>query len=188
MGYADKKITILAFGDSLTAGYGLSGEDAFPVQLEAALKARGHQVQIINAGVSGDTSAGGIARIDWSLADKPDVVIVELGANDALRGLDPKGTKKNLQVIIQKSRQAGARVLLVGMKAPPSLGTEYVERFDPIYPELAAELSVPLYPFFLQGVAGRAELNLNDGIHPTAAGVKIIVENILPYVEKALPR
>ncbi len=188
MGYADEKITILAFGDSLTAGYGLAAADAFPVRLEAALQERGHQVKIINAGVSGDTSAGGVSRIAWSLADKPDVVIVELGANDALRGLDPQETKKNLQEIIEKSLLAGARVLLAGMKAPRSLGSDYVERFDPIYPELANEQSVPLYPFFLEGVAGRTDLNQGDGIHPTGAGVRIIVANILPYVEQVLTR
>ncbi len=186
MGYAQEKKIILAFGDSLTAGYGLAREDAFPVVLEAALQARGHQVRIINAGVSGDTSAGGVSRIDWSLADKPDVVIVELGANDALRGLDPELTRKNLITIITKAREAGAKVLLAGMKAPRSLGADYVSRFDPIYPQIASELAVPLYPFFLEDVAGHPDLNQADGIHPRAQGIGIIVENILPYVEDIL--
>lgn len=186
MGYAEEKFKILAFGDSLTAGYGLATGDSFAARLEAALNERGYQVEVINAGVSGDTSAGGAGRIDWSLADRPDLVIVELGANDALRGLDPEDTRRNLMTIIGRSRQAGARVLLAGMKAPRSLGADYVGRFDPIYPQIAAELAVPLYPFFLEGVTGRPELNQRDGIHPTAAGVEIIVAGILPYVEKLI--
>ena len=186
MGYGEEKKTILAFGDSLTAGYGLPAEEAFPILLESALAARGYQVRIVNAGVSGDTSAGGAGRIDWSLADTPDLVIVELGANDALRGLDPGQTKRNLITIINKARSVGAKVLLAGMKAPRSLGADYVSSFDPIYPQIARQLSVPLYPFFLAGVAGQPDLNQADGIHPTAAGVKIIVENILPYVEEVL--
>ncbi len=186
MGYAAEKMTILAFGDSLTAGYGLAGEDAFPGRLEKALSEKGYRVRVVNAGVSGDTSAGGAARIGWSLADQPDLVILELGANDALRGLDPEQTRTNLATIITQSRAAGARVLLAGMKAPRSLGEDYVRRFDAVYPELAAEFNLPLYPFFLDGVTGNPALNQEDGIHPNAAGVRVIVERILPYVEQIL--
>jgi len=186
MGYAAEKITILAFGDSLTAGYGLAEDESFPVLLESALKKQGMAVRVINAGVSGDTSAGGVARIGWSLADKPDLVILELGANDALRGLDPAQVRRNLAAIINQCRVAGARVFLAGMKAPRSLGADYTGRFDPIYPELAAEFSIPLYPFFLAGVTGHPDLNQGDGIHPNAAGVKVIVEKMLPVIQKVL--
>ncbi len=171
---------VLVLGDSLVAGYGLAAENAFPAQLERALRERGHPVQVINAGVSGDTSAGGLARLDWALADQPDVVIVELGANDALRGIDPDQTRANLDQILKRLHEAGAEVLLAGMKAPRNMGPEYSERFDSIYPDLAAKHTVSLYPFFLEGVAFDPALNLPDGIHPNPRGIAIIVENILP--------
>jgi|AP95_1055475.scaffolds.fasta_scaffold63299_1 acyl-CoA thioesterase-1 len=176
----DGPITILALGDSLTAGYGLLAGEAFPDQLEAALQARGHDVRIINAGVSGDTTAGGRARFAWSLADDPDAVIVELGANDGLRGLDPEQTFANLDAILTEAAARGVPVLLTGMKAPPNLGREYGAAFDAIYTRLAARHEVRLYPFFLDGVATLAELNQDDGIHPNTAGVAVIVARILP--------
>ncbi len=173
-------ITILALGDSLTAGYGLLAGEAFPDQLEAALQARGHDVRIINAGVSGATTAGARARFAGSLADDPDAVIVELGANDGLRGLDPEQTFANLDAILTEAAARGVPVLLTGMKAPPNLGREYGAAFDAIYTRLAACLEVRLYPFFLDGVATVAELNQDDGIHPNTAGVAVIVARILP--------
>ncbi len=180
--------TILAFGDSLTAGYGLPAPDSFPTRLEQALNSAGYQVKVINAGISGDTSAGGVARISWSLAEKPDLAIVELGANDALRGLNPQETRKNLAFILTQLNKAGVKTILAGMKAPRNLGENYYTSFDRIYPELAAQYQVELYPFFLQGVVGITALNQVDGIHPNAAGVKVIVERILPLVEKVLQR
>ncbi len=180
--------TILAFGDSLTAGYGLPAADSFPTRLEQALNSAGYQVKVINAGISGDTSAGGVARISWSLAEKPDLAIVELGANDALRGLNPQETRKNLAFILTQLNKAGVKTILAGMKAPRNLGENYYTSFDRIYPELAAQYQVELYPFFLQGVVGITALNQVDGIHPNAAGVKVIVDQILPLVEKVLQR
>ncbi len=173
---------MLALGDSLTAGYGLAAEEAFPARLQMALRKQGLRVRVINAGVSGDTSAGGRARLDWSLADNPSAAIVELGANDALRGLDPDATRANLDAIISKLRKRGIAVLLAGMLAPPNLGPEYEARFNAIYPALATKHGVLFYPFFLDGVAARPELNQADGMHPTAAGVDIIVERMLPLV------
>ncbi len=186
LGAAQVPLHILVLGDSLTAGYGLPKQAAFPARLEAALRQRGHQVRVSNAGVSGDTSAGGLARLDWALADRPQLVVVELGANDALRGLDPQQTRQNLKAIIERLQKAGVKVLLAGMKAPRNLGEDYYNKFDPIYPELAQQHQLPLYPFFLAGVAGRPELNLADGIHPNRAGVEKIVEAILPLVEDCL--
>jgi len=179
-------LRIAVFGDSLTAGYGLPEAQAFPARLEAALQLRGHDVRVINAGVSGDTSAGGRARLDWTLADRPDVVIVELGANDALRGLDPAQTESNIDDILGRALKSGARVLLAGMRAPPNFGREYQERFDGLFPRLARKHDVALYPFFLDGVAMERSLNQSDGIHPNAAGVEIIVERILPSLEALL--
>ena len=179
----DGAIRVAVLGDSLTAGYGLPEAQAFPARLEAALKARGHQVRLINAGVSGDTSAGGKARLDWTLADKPQIVIVELGANDAMRGMDPAQTEANLDDIIGRAKASGARVLLTGMLAPPNWGRQYQQQFDSLYPRLAQKHGVPLYPFFLDGVAMDHKLNQQDGIHPSAAGVEIIVHKILPAVE-----
>jgi acyl-CoA thioesterase-1 len=178
--------TIVAFGDSLTAGYGLPPADGFATRLGAALTAAGVGARVINAGVSGDTTAGGLARVDWLLADKPDLVIVELGANDALRGFDPGETRRNLNAIIERIQSAGARVLLAGMRAPPNLGREYAEEFNRIFPDLAKRHKVPLYPFFLDGVAAVPQLNQADGIHPNAKGVAVIVERIMPKLLRAL--
>jgi acyl-CoA thioesterase I len=177
---------ILALGDSLTAGYGLAAEDGFTARLEAALKAAGVAAKVINGGVSGDTSAGGLARVDWLMAEKPDLVIVELGANDALRGLDPVDTRRNLDDVIARIQKAGATVVLAGMKAPPNLGREYTADFDRIFPELAKQHKVALYPFFLDGVAADPALNQADGIHPNAKGVTVIVERMLPTLLHAL--
>ncbi len=179
---AGEAVRVTALGDSLTAGYGLPVDETFPVQLEIALRAAGAKVTIANAGVSGDTTAGGLARLDWVMADRPALVIVELGANDGLRGLDPSMTYQNLDRILTRLAAAGARVLLAGMYAPPNLGRDYGEAFDTIYPRLAEKHGVPLYPFFLDGVATDPDLNQHDGIHPNAAGVAAIVERITPYV------
>jgi acyl-CoA thioesterase-1 len=175
---------ILAFGDSLTAGYGLSPQQAFPVRLQAKLAASGLDVKIVNGGVSGDTSAGGLARLDWALAEHPDFVLVELGANDALRGIDPKLTYANLDQILTRIAAAGAKALLLGMRAPPNWGRDYSAQFDAIFPDLAAKHHVPLYPFFLDGVATDPALNQSDGLHPTAHGVDIIVERVAPLVAR----
>jgi len=177
---------ILVLGDSLTAGYGIAAEEAFPAQLQKSLRSAGHQVTVINAGVSGDTTAGGLSRLEWALADRPDMVIVELGGNDALRALAPGQTRENLDSILTRLRQAGVDILLTGMLAPRNLGSDYYSKFDQIYPELSNKHNIPLYPFFLQGVAGNPELNLRDGIHPNARGGWAIVANIMPYVEKVL--
>ena len=182
---ADEKI-ILAFGDSLTAGFGLKRQDSFPSRLEMALRGAGHKVRVINGGVSGDTTAGGLARLDWLMHDNPDLVIVELGANDALRGLDPSGTRRNLDAIIRRIKQRGAKVLLAGMRAPPNMGSDYVEKFNAIFPDLARRNNVPLYGFFLDGVILKPDLLQPDGIHPNAAGVAEIVKRILPTVTQAL--
>jgi len=175
--------TIVALGDSLTAGYGLPPGQGFADQLQDALRARGHDVSIIDAGVSGDTSTGGLARLDWSVPEDADAVIVELGGNDALRGLDPAITRKALGDIVRRLKARGQAVLVAGMKAPPNLGDDYGKEFDAIFPELAAAEEVPLYPFFLDGVAADPSLNLADGIHPSADGIARIVEKILPSVE-----
>ncbi|WGD32423.1 arylesterase [Ancylobacter sp. WKF20] len=179
-------LRLVAFGDSLTAGLGLPAKDAFPAKLQAALKAKGHDVVIENAGVSGDTTTAGLARLDWSIPDGTQGVILELGANDALRGLDPAIAEKSLDAILARLKERKIPVLLAGMVAPPNLGGGYAERFNAIYPRLAAKYDVPLYPFFLDGVAGQGKLNQPDGIHPTAAGVDVIVERITPAVERWL--
>jgi acyl-CoA thioesterase-1 len=179
---------LVALGDSLTAGYGLPQAAAFPTVLEAALKARGHQVEIANAGVSGDTASGGLDRLDWSVPDGTDGVILELGANDMLRGTDPAITRRALETIITRLKARNIPVLLAGMLAGRNLGPDYVARFDAIYPDLAKQYGLVLYPFFLDGVAGEARLALPDGLHPTAEGVRIIVDRILPSVETFLAR
>lgn len=181
-------ITVVALGDSLTAGYGLPKDDAFPVKLEVALRANGHPVTVINAGVSGDTSAGGRARLDWALGDKPDAVIVSLGANDALRGLTPQQMYDNLAAILTTLRDRDIKVLLAGMRSPPNLGPEYAAEFEGAYAQLAEEFDIVFYPFFLEGVAAVPALNQDDGIHPTAAGIDVMVRNILPDVEELLRR
>ncbi len=183
---AAEPLRIVAFGDSLTAGLGLSEKDAFPVKLEAALKAKGHDVEVINAGVSGDTASGGLARLDWSVPDKVDAVILELGANDALRGTEPAATRKALDDTIRRLKSRDIPVLLAGMQAPRNMGPDYIAAFDRIYPELAREHGVLFYPFFLAGVAAQSQFNQRDGIHPTADGVDVIVRGILPYVEKLI--
>jgi acyl-CoA thioesterase-1 len=185
---AETPIKLAIFGDSLTAGHGLPAEAAFPAKLQKALREKGIMVDILNAGVSGDTTTSGRDRLDWSIPDGTDAVIVELGANDALRGLDPKITKSALEDIIKRLKARKMAVMLAGMYAPRNYGPEYAAKFDPIYPELAKAYDVPLYPFFLDGVAGEAKLNLPDGIHPTAEGVDIMVARILPAVEVFLSK
>ncbi|MBC6438980.1 MAG: arylesterase [Rhodospirillales bacterium] len=181
-------IRILALGDSLTAGYGLQAEDGFTAQLEQALREAGHDVVVLDAGVSGDTTAGGLARIDWALAEGADAAIVELGANDALRGIDPASSRANLDGILVTLGERGIPVLLAGMYAPRNLGPDYVEAFDGMYPDLAETHHAILYPFFLEGVAAQPALNQPDGIHPNAEGVALIVEGILPDVVALLER
>jgi len=190
LGHADpaKPMRIVAFGDSLTAGYMLPPQDAFPVQLERALKAEGRAVEVINAGVSGDTTAGGLERFDWAVPEGTDAVILELGANDALRGIDPALSRANLRKILARLRQRNIEVLLAGMSAPRNWGDAYVQAFDRMYPELAAETGAIHYPFFLDGVALRADLNLGDGLHPNGKGVAVIVKAIRPSVEKLIGR
>ncbi len=183
-----KTLRIVMLGDSLAAGYGLDPGEAFPVRLEAALKAKGHDVQIINAGVSGDTSTGGADRIDWVLGDNPDAIIVELGGNDALRGISPAQTQIALEKIMTAIAAKKLPALLAGMKAPRNLGADYVEAFDAIYPKLAEKHGALFYPFFLEGVAGEQHLNQPDGIHPNEAGVALIVERITPKVEELIAR
>ena len=183
---AAEPVSIVALGDSLTAGYGLAPGQSFPEQLEQALQARGHDVTVANAGVSGDTASDGLARLEWSVPAEADAVIVELGANDALRGINPSVTRTALAGILEKLRARGQPVLVAGMLAPRNLGAEYAAAFDAIYPELAEEYGARRYPFFLDGVAADSSLNQGDGIHPTAAGVARIVEVILPDVEKLI--
>lgn len=178
--------TILALGDSLTAGLGVGPADAFPARLEAALKANGHDVKVINAGVSGDTAADGAARLDWALAEPVDAVIVELGANDALRGLPVAQAEQALDGLLTALGQKKLPVLLAGMKAPPNMGPDYQAQFDGMYERLAAKHGVLLYPFFLDGVAAEPKLNQGDGMHPNPAGVDVIVARILPSVEQLL--
>lgn len=181
-------LRIVVLGDSLVVGFQLAAADAFPAQLERALKARGHQVEVANAGVSGDTTAGGLARLGWAVPDGTDAVILELGANDALRGLDPGQAGANLERIITTVKAGGAEVLVAGMLAPRNLGADYARAFDGIYPALAGKHGTLLYPFFLDGVALDARLNLGDGLHPNAKGVAEITRRILPTVEELIAR
>src|SRR4051812_32867248 len=183
---AAKPVKLVVLGDSLSAGLGLPAQDAFPTKLQKALQAKGIAVEMTNAGVSGDTSSGGRDRLDWSVPDGTDGVIIELGANDALRGIDPDLTRTALTDIVQRLKARKIAVMLCGMLAPPNYGAEYAARFNSIYPDLAKKFDVPLYPFFLDGVAADAKLNQADGIHPTAAGVDIIVGNMMPTVEAFL--
>jgi acyl-CoA thioesterase-1 len=183
---AAKPIKLAVLGDSLTAGYGLPAAAAFPVRLQKALKDKGIEVDAVNAGASGDTASGGRDRLDWSIPEGTEAVIVELGANDALRGIDPAVTRAALEDIIKKLQARRIPVMLCGMYAPRNLGPDYVAKFDPIYPELAKAYDVPLYPFFLDGVAGDQTLTQPDGLHPTAAGVDDIVTRILPTVQAFL--
>lgn len=177
---------VVFLGDSLTAGYGLAAEEAFPARVEAELVAAGFDVRVVNAGVSGDTSAGGLARLDWLLSQAPDVVVVGLGGNDGLRGLPLDATEANLRAIVRRSREDGARVVLLGMKIPPNYGFDYAGRFERMYREVADDLDVPLVPFLLEGVAARPALNLPDRIHPNARGHGIIADLVYPYVEEEL--
>jgi acyl-CoA thioesterase-1 len=183
---AGKPIKMVVLGDSLSAGLGLSASAAFPARLKESLKIKGIGVDMINAGVSGDTSSGGRDRLDWSVPEGTDAVILELGANDALRGTDPKVTRVALTDILARLKARKVAVLLCGMLAPPNYGSDYSARFNAIYPDLAKSFGVPLYPFFLEGVAADARLNQADGLHPTAEGVDVIVKNILPTVEAFL--
>ena len=183
-----RPIRILAFGASIVAGYGLEAADTLPVQLEKALRARGIEATVINSGVSGETSAGGLARLDWALADDPDLVIVDLGGNDALRGLDPQATEANLDAIVSRLRADKRGVLIAGMLAPPNLGADYAAAFNAVFRDVAERHKVVLYPFILDGVVMDPSLNQEDGIHPNAAGVKVIVERMLPYVLQAIDR
>jgi acyl-CoA thioesterase-1 len=185
---AEGRVNIVAFGDSLTAGYGLPANEAFPAQLQRALDAKGLAVNVVNAGVSGDTATGGLSRLDWSVPDDTDAVILELGANDALRGFDPGVTRKALDTMLRRLQERKISVLLCGMVAPPNLGAEYGRAFNSIYPDLAAQSGAILYPFFLTGVAADPKLNQRDGLHPTAAGVAVIVDRILPQVEQLIAR
>lgn len=181
-------LKIVAFGDSLTAGYGLPAQDAFPARLERALKAKGVNVEIENAGVSGDTASGGLSRIEWSIPDGTDAVILELGANDMLRGIDPKVTREALDSILAKLKERNITVLLCGMRAAPNLGGEYARGFESIFDDLARKYDVVFYPFFLDGVATQAKLALRDGLHPNPAGVDVIVTGIMPKVEELIAR
>lgn len=182
----ESTLRLLVLGDSLTAGYGLQPEDSFPARLEVALVDAGYDVRVINAGVSGDTTAGGLSRLDWALSDKPHVVLVELGGNDALRGLPPADTYANLDAILVRLKNHAVRVILAGMRAPRNLGDDYATAFDSIYPRLARKYALPFYPFFLEGVALDPALNQPDGIHPNPAGVKEIVRRILPLLATEL--
>jgi len=184
----ERTLRLVALGDSLTAGYGLPQEAAFPAVLERALKAKGYRVEIANAGVSGDTSSGGLDRLDWSVPDGTDGVIVELGANDMLRGLDPAITRRNIEGIVERLKAKNIPVMLAGMYASRNLGPDYIRKFDTIYSDIAEKHDLVLYPFFLDGVAGERSHNLPDGLHPTAKGVEMIVERILPSVETFLAR
>jgi acyl-CoA thioesterase-1 len=187
-GAQGQPVRLVVLGDSLVAGYNLPQAAAFPAVLERALRARGHNVEIANAGVSGDTASAGLDRLDWSVPDGTDGVIVELGANDMLRGLDPAIPRQAIDTIVTRLKERNIPVMLAGMMASRNLGADYARKFDSIYPDLAAKHGVVLYPFFLEGVVGDRSLNLPDGIHPTARGVEVIVERILPTVETFLAR
>ncbi|MCO5154938.1 MULTISPECIES: arylesterase [unclassified Shinella] len=183
-------VKLVGFGDSLMAGYQLPAADAFPVKLEKALRENGYEVEIANAGVSGDTSSGGLARLDWSIPEGTQGVILELGANDALRGIPPEETEKNLDAMLTRLKERGIAVLLAGMLAPPNMGPEYGERFNGIYQRMAEKHGVALYPFFLDGVVTKANLQLEDGMHPNSEGVDVMVATILPAAEafiKSIP-
>lgn len=181
-----KTFSIVGFGDSLMAGYQLGPGQSFPDRLQAALRADGLDVAVANAGVSGDTTSDGLARLDWSVPDGTDMVLLELGSNDMLRGLDPKVTKRNLAAMIRKLKSRKIGIVLIGMLAAPNLGAAYASAFDAIYPALAKQYGIPLYPFFLDGVAGHPGLQLSDGMHPNPRGVEKMVKGVLPLVEEAI--
>jgi acyl-CoA thioesterase-1 len=180
--------SVVGFGDSLMAGYQLGPGQSFTDRLQAALRQKGHDVAITNAGVSGDTTSDGLARLDWSVPDGTDMVILELGSNDMLRGVDPSLTARNLEAMVDRLRKRRIEVVLVGMRAAPNLGADYQKAFDAIYPRLAEKYGLAFYPFFLDGVAGHPDLQLADGMHPNTKGVGRMVSGILPVVEKALDR
>jgi acyl-CoA thioesterase-1 len=177
---------VVALGDSLTAGLGVAADEAFPARLEARLRAEGYAYRVVNAGVSGDTTAGGLRRVDWALRVSPDVVIVALGANDGLRGQSPQAMRANLEEIVARLQAAGARVLLAGMRLPPNYGAEYTKEFEAVFPAVARRAKVALMPFLLNGVAGDPRLNQADGIHPTAAGQQVIADHLWPYLHPLL--
>jgi acyl-CoA thioesterase-1 len=179
---------VVFLGDSLTAGLGVDEDQAYPALVAARLEKSGHPVRLLNAGVSGDTSAGGLRRLDWLLKQHPSVVVVGLGSNDGLRGMPLFATEENLRQIVTRARQAGARVLLLGMMVPPNYGPDYAPKFSAMFPRLAKELGVPLVPFLLEGVGGRAELNQGDGIHPTVEGHRILAENVYPRLESIVAK
>lgn len=182
----DRAIQLVGFGDSLMAGYQLAPSESYTAQLEAALKAKGENIVVTNAGVSGDTTAGGLSRIDWSVPDGTDGVILELGANDALRGISPDQSEKNLDAILARLKERKIPVFLIGILAPPNMGGDYAEKFNPIYKRLADKYAVPLYPFFLDGVATVSSLQLSDGMHPNAKGVAVVVEKTVEPVKSFL--
>lgn len=183
-----RELKLLAFGDSLIAGYGLPKKDGFTDQLETSLKAEGRKVTVVNAGISGDTTAGGLARIDWALASKPDVVLLELGANDSLRGINPEVTRRNLKGILERLKLKKIPVLLAGMLSPTNMGREYGREFKSVYIDLSKKFDVVFYPFFLEGVAGSVKFNQADGMHPNKLGVAIITRNIMPSIHALLQR
>jgi acyl-CoA thioesterase-1 len=185
-GAGDDRPRIVAFGDSLTAGWGVAAEESYPAQLQRRLDDQGFRYRVINGGVSGDTSAGGVRRIDWALKSRPAMVILELGANDGLRGLNPQETKANLERIIRRCQDASVTVILAGMKLPPNYGIDYTNGFEAIYPALAKQYRLTLIPFFLDGVAGSASLNQDDGIHPTSEGYRIIAEKVMDTLKPLL--
>jgi acyl-CoA thioesterase-1 len=185
-GPAQREPLVVFLGDSLTAGLGLEEDQAFPAVVEREIRAAGIPIRTVNAGVSGDTSAGGLSRLSWLLGQRPDVVVVGLGANDGIRAVPVEETEKNLREIVRRARAAGARVLLLGMRIPPNYGPDYAGRFEAMYPRIAKDLQVPLVPFLLEGVGGFRSLNQEDGIHPTAEGQEILAKNVLPYLEKVV--
>ena len=177
---------VVALGDSLTAGLGVAADEAFPARLQARLRAEGYDYRVVNAGVSGDTTAGGLRRVDWALRAHPDVVIVALGANDGLRGQSPQAIRANLEEIVARLQASGARVLLVGMRLPPNYGAEYTKEFEAVFPAVARRAKITLMPFLLDGVAADPRLNQADGIHPTAAGQQMIADRLWPYLRPLL--
>ena len=177
---------VVALGDSLTAGLGVAADEAFPARLQARIRAEGYDYRVVNAGVTGDTTAGGLRRVDWALRAHPEVVIVALGANDGLRGQSPAAIRANLEEIVARLQAAGARVLLAGMRLPPNYGAEYTKEFEAVFPAVARRAKVPLMPFLLDGVAADSRLNQADGIHPTAAGQQIIADRVWPYLRPLL--
>lgn len=183
---AEKVPVVVFLGDSLTAGLGLNEDEAYPAVIERELRKEGTPVRVINAGVSGDTTAGGLSRLSWLLGQHPDIVVVALGANDGMRALPVEETEKNLREIVRRTRASGVRVLLLGMRIPPNYGPDYIEKFEAMYPRIAEDLGVPLVPFLLEDVGGVRTLNQADGIHPTAEGQEILAKNVLPYLEETL--